>query len=186
MLHEHHPLKGREIAMREAGPLAIRAAADCARFSLRLDPAHLAEASKSFGLALPGRIGDVAVSGGRLAVCLGPDEWYLTAPLAEQEAVEHAFAGLYATAVHSLVDVGHREVGIVVEGAAALPALRSAIAFDIEAMPVGTGCRTIFDKAQIVLLREAQDSFRIEVWRSFADHVWGILQAAGREIALGV
>lgn len=186
MLHEHHPLVGREIAVREAAPLSIRVAADCARFNLRLDPPHIDNASKAFGLRLPAKIGAVAVAGGRIAACLGPDEWYLTAPLAEQEAVEAAFADLYATAIHSLVDIGHREVGIEVEGRAALLALRSAIAFDIEAMPVGSGCRTIFDKAQIVLLREAEHRFRIEVWRTFADHVWGILQVASHEVALDI
>ncbi|MDH6231919.1 sarcosine oxidase subunit gamma [Mesorhizobium soli] len=186
MLHEHHPLVGREIAVREAAPLSIRAVADCARFSLRIDPARIVEASKAFGLSLPERIGDVTVSGDRLAVRLGPDEWYLTAPLAENQAIERDFAKLYATVPHSLVDVGHSEVGIEVEGTAALLALRSGIAFDIEAIPAGTGCRTIFNKAQIVLVREAENRFRIEVWRSFADHVWGILQAVSREIAIDI
>ena len=119
-----------------------------------------------------------------MAIRLGPDEWYLLAAPAEGEAIAARFAELYAATPHSLVDVSHREVGIEVEGSEALLALRSAIAFDIEAMPVGTGCRTLFDKAQIILIREAEDRFRIEVWRSFADHVWGILEAASREIEL--
>lgn len=186
MLHEHHPLIGREIAVRKVTPLNIRVAADGARFALRIDPAQAARAAKAFGSPLPGKIGDITVSNGRLAVCLGPDEWHLVVPLTEQEAIETAFAKLYATVPHSLVDVSHREIGIEVEGVAAVLALRSAIAFDIEAMPVGTGCRTIFDKAQIILVREAEDRFRIEVWRSFADHAWGILQAASREIALDI
>lgn len=186
MLHEHHPLVGRETTIATAMPLSIRVAADAARFSLRIDPAGIGGASKAFGVKLPARIGEIAVAGERRAICLGPDEWYLMAPTAEQAAVEAAFADLYAKAVHSLVDIGHREVGIEVEGASALLALRSAIAFDIDAMPAGTGCRTIFDKAQVVLLRETEHRFRIEVWRSFADHVWGILQAAGREIALDI
>jgi sarcosine oxidase subunit gamma len=186
MLHEHHPLIGREIAMRHAAPLSIRVAADAARFSLRIDPAGIDGASKAFGLTLPARIGGLSLSGEKRAVCLGPDEWYLMAPLAEQDAVEAAFADLYPSATHSLVDISHREVGIEVEGAAAMLALRSAIAFDIEAMPVGTGCRTIFDRAQIVLLRETEQRFRIEVWRTFADHVWGLLEAAGREISLDI
>ena len=96
------------------------------------------------------------------------------------------FAALYATCPHSLVDVGHREIGIAVEGAAAVLALRSACAFDLETMPSGTGMRTIFDKAQIILIRHDENRFRIEVWRSFADHVWGLLQAASREISLGI
>ncbi|WAX96922.1 sarcosine oxidase [Aminobacter sp. NyZ550] len=186
MLHEHHPLIGREIAVRKVTPLNVRAVADGARFVLGIDPAQAAQAAKAFGSPLPGKIGDVTVSKGRLAVRLGPDEWHLVVPLTEQEAIETAFAKLYATVPHSLVDVSHREIGIEVEGVAAMLALRSAIAFDIEVMPVGTGCRTIFDKAQIILVREAEDRFRIEVWRSFADHVWGILDAASREIALGI
>jgi sarcosine oxidase subunit gamma len=51
---------------------------------------------------------------------------------------------------------------------------------------VGTGCRTIFDRAQIILIRDAEHRFRIEVWRSFADHVRGIIEATRREIALGI
>lgn len=183
MLHEHHPLAGRQIAL---PPLAIRVAADGSRFSLRADPARASDAAAAFGCPLPGRIGDVASASGRTAVRLGPDEWHLLAPLAEGDAIEARFAELYATLPHSLVDVSHREVGVEVEGVSAVLALQSAIAFDIEAMPAGTGCRTIFDRAQIVLVRETAERFRIEVWRSFADHVWGILQAASREIGLGI
>jgi sarcosine oxidase subunit gamma len=186
MMHEHHPLLGREIAVRKAMPLTVRPAADTARFSLRIDPSEIAQASNAFGLDLPAKIGDVAVSPDKIAACLGPDEWYLRTSLPGQEAVETAFADLYATVPHSLVDVGHRDVGIEIRGADAALALQSAIPFDVEAMPVPSGCRTIFDKTQIVLVREAADRFRIEVWRSFADHVWGVLRAASREIELGI
>ena len=186
MIREHHPLVGRAIEVRKRTPLVIRAAADSSRFNLRIDPNELPKASDVFGLQLPTRIGEVAVSDGRLAACLGPDEWRLIAPLAEREAIETAFADLYAKAIHSLVDVGPREVGIDIEGGEAAFALQSAIPFDVEAMAVASGCRTLFDKAQIVLLREAERRFRIEVWRSFADHVWGVLEAVSREIELGV
>jgi sarcosine oxidase subunit gamma len=186
MMHEHHPLLGREIAIRTAMPLTIRPAAETARFSLRIDPSEIAQASKAFGLALPTGIGRVAVSRDKSAACLGPDEWYLKTPLPGQEAVETAFADHCATVAHSLVDVGHRDVAIEIEGAGAALALRSAIPFDLEAMPFPSGCRTIFDKTQIVLVREAEDRFRIEVWRSLADHVWAILRAASREIELDI
>jgi sarcosine oxidase subunit gamma len=184
MMHEHHPLLGREIVVRNA--LVIRAAAECARFSLRIDPTEGASASKALGLILPTKIGAAAASGEKLAVCLGPDEWHLIVPLAEQDVVESAFAALTATMPHSLVDISHREVAIAIEGAGALRALQSAIPFDVEAMAVASGCRTVFDKAQIVLVREAADRFRIEVWQSFAEHVWGLLRAAAREIELDI
>ncbi|KAA0579870.1 sarcosine oxidase subunit gamma family protein [Azospirillum sp. Sh1] len=184
MLLANHPLLGKTIAGDKTSRLTIRAAEDVARFSLRIDPAAAQSAGAAFGTPLPTRIGGMVENGGRTALQLGPDEWVLLAPVAESDTIADAFAALQEP--HSLVDIGHREVGILVEGEAAALALRAAIAFDIEAMPVGSGCRTIFDKAQIVLIREDKNRFRIEVWRSFADHVWGLLQAVSREIALGI
>ncbi len=184
MPHTHQALLDAGMPRDKASPLAIRATEEVARFSLRLDPAALSLAATAFGAPLPARIGQTSAEAGRLALMLGPDEWHLLVPLSDGDAVAAAFEGLATP--HSLVDIGHRDVGIVVEGAAATLALRSAIAFDVDAMPVGTGRRTLFDKAQIILIRDAQDRFRLEVWRSFADHVRGILQAADREIALGI
>jgi len=184
MLHVIQQPAVNEAPLDKPTRLDISAAEDAARFSLRIDPSEAATAAIAFGAPLPTRIGQTASSGGRLALQLGPDEWQLLAPLSEGDAIVESFGRLQTP--HSLVDVGHREVGILVEGEAALLALRSAIAFDVEAMPVGTGCRTVFDKAQIILIRETENRFRIEVWRSFADHVWHILHAASREIALGI
>jgi len=185
MLHVIQPPAVNEAPLGKATRLDLRAAEDIARFSLRIDPSETAAAATAFGTPLPTRIGQLATTpGGRLALQLGPDEWQLLVPLSEGDAIVESFGRLQAP--HSLVDIGHREEGILVEGEAASLALRSAIAFDIEAMPVGTGCRTVFDKAQIILIRETENRFRIEVWRSFADHVWHILHAASREIALGI
>jgi sarcosine oxidase subunit gamma len=186
MLQERHPLMGQRISLAERSSLTIHDAEDWARFNLRIALENLGTASKAFGCELPATIGATENSGGRLALCLGPDEWQLYAPIAESRSIEGSFATLYASCPHSLVDIGHREIGIAVDGAAAVLALRSACAFDFDTMPSGTGARTIFDKAQIILIRHDENRFRIEVWRSFADHVWGLLQAASREIALGI
>lgn len=185
-MQQYYPLAGREITVRKAVPLVIRPAPDGARFSLRIDPDQIAGASEALGLSLPTEIGHLSGDAVRIAVCLGPDEWYLAAPLDAQPAIEHAFARLYAAAPHSLVDIGHRDVGIDIEGPDAVRVLQSAVAFDIEAMPVPSGRRTLFDKVQIILVREAEHRFRIEVWRSFVDHVWGLLRAAAREIELDI
>jgi sarcosine oxidase, subunit gamma len=184
MLHVIQSPAVNEAPLDKTIPLDIRAAEDAARFSLRIDPSAAAMAATAFGAPLPARIGQMATSGERLALQLGPDEWQLLAPLSDGDAIVESFGRLQTP--HSLVDIGHREEGILVEGEAASLALRSAIAFDVEAMPVGTGCRTVFDKAQIILIRETENRFRIEVWRSFADHVWHILHAVSREIALGI
>ncbi|ANN61978.1 sarcosine oxidase (plasmid) [Mesorhizobium loti NZP2037] len=186
MLQERHPLMGQRLSLAERSSLTIHDAEDSSRFNLRIAPENLGAASKAFGCVLPATIGATATSCGRLALCLGPDEWQLYAPVDESRAIETTFAALYTSCPHSLVDVGHREIGIAVEGADAVLALRSACAFHFDTMPSGTGTRTIFDKAQIILIRHHENRFRIEVWRSFADHVWGLLQAASREIAHGI
>lgn len=185
MMQTHHPLASRALPGAEA-PVSIRPVEDCARFILRIDPQNIAAASSVWGAGLPPTLGGLGCGSGRIATCIGPDEWYLIAPLTEQDAIESAFAALYATTIHSLVDVSHREVGIAVEGREAALALQASIAFEIAAMPVGSGCRTIIDRVQIILLREEQDRFRVEVWHSFSDHVWNLLASICHEIELGV
>jgi sarcosine oxidase, subunit gamma len=186
-MHQDHSASGRAPgALHVEAALVMRPAADAARFSLRIDPKHLDAASTAFGLRFPETIGHMVQGGGRTAVALGPDEWYLMAPLPEGEPIERSFAALYASVIHSLVDISDREVGIELEGARAALALQSAIAFDVEAMPVGSGCRTVFDRVQIILLRETEHRFRIEVWRSFADHVGQLIEAVAREVELDV
>lgn len=186
-MYAHHPLDGNAIVLHDPFPLAIRLLADRARFSLRIDPDQRDAATAVLGLKLPGTIGAAISAREKTAVCLGPDEWYVTAPAACKTGIEEGFAALYERVPHSLVDVSHREVSIGIEGPKAALALQSAIAFDAEAMAIGVGCRTIFDgKAQIILLRDAKDRFQIEVWHSFSEHVWHFLQAVAREIELDI
>ena len=185
-MYEHHQLSGRQFVIRKPSSLAVRAIADSARFSLRIDPAELSRASDAFGLSLPETIGSAVIENEKIAICLGPDEWYLVAPTDAQDTIVSAFAAFYSESPHSLIDIGHREVGIEIDGLDAVLALSSAIAFDLESMPANSGCRTVFDKVQIILLRETELRFRIEVWRSFATHVWDLLTCASREIELEI
>ncbi|MGD9507424.1 MAG: sarcosine oxidase subunit gamma [Geminicoccaceae bacterium] len=168
-----------------ADRLTVEVAQDCARFSLRVLADDRAKGGDAFGCALPERIGGLTSSGERLAICLGPDEWLLMAPADEVLAIEERFAAGMEHA-YSLVDVSHREVGIEVRGPAATLALSSFCALDLENMPSGSATRTILDKAQAVLIKHAPDHYRIEVWQSFAGHLWGLLAVVSREIALGV
>ena len=184
MMRTHHPLVGQALPD-TATRVTMRPVDDCARFILRIDPQQLATTAIIWGSDLPVSIGGIVAYGDRIAACIGPDEWLLLAPLADQDAIEHAFAHLYQTTIHSLVDVGHREVGIAIEGPDAVLALQTSIAFDVGAMPVGSGCRTIIDRVQIILLRLGEDQFRVEVWHSFADHVWTLLAGICSEIELG-
>ena len=49
---------------------------------------------------------------------------------------------------------------------------------DLDEFQVGMCTRTLFGKAEVVIWRTATSSFRLEVWRSFAAYVIGLLDAA--------
>ena len=83
---------------------------------------------------------------------------------------------------HSLVDVSHRQVGLVASGPAAARVLNAGcpLDLDLKAFPVGFATRTLFDKVEIVLWRRAEAAFHIEIWRSFAPYLAASLAEAAR------
>ena len=157
-----------------------------ARLNLRIAPADLAVASAAFGLALPTKIGQGVVEKGHAAWCLGPDEWLLHAPEAEQSAIVADFAATRAKTPHSLTVISDREFTIAITGPRAQEFLSVACPLDLSRMAPGTAKRTLFDTAQVVLIRDADNAFRIEVWRSFFPHVSELLEIALREFACGL
>jgi sarcosine oxidase subunit gamma len=145
---------------------------DASRYILRGDPG----AFRGYGVALPTEACRAATNGALSALWLGPDEWLLLLPEGQT---------LPLTAMASVVDVSDRQVAIEVRGEYAAEALNAFNALDlhIDAFPVGMCTRTLFGKAEIVLWRTALETFRIEVWRSFAPYVLGCLAEATREYA---
>lgn len=166
-------------------PVTVTVLPPAARFSLRIDPARLSAASAAFGLPLPPVIGQGARDGARRALCLGPDEWVLSAPETEGTGIAAAFAALYAEQPHSLVEISDREVAVTLEGREAPTLLSTGCPVDVAKFAVDTGARTIFDGVQVVLYRDAPARFTMEVWRSFLPHVLGLLTTANRELAIG-
>jgi sarcosine oxidase subunit gamma len=130
------------------------------------------------GLDLPMTIGTRVGT----ALCLGPDEWLIEVPEAEGAAA--LIAGL--TEPFSAVEVSDREITYLLEGPTVLDLLATGCPRDLASLPVGSGARTVFDSAQVVLVREADDRFRLTVWRSFAPHVRSLLDIAARELAAGL
>jgi sarcosine oxidase, subunit gamma len=159
--------------------VSIASAPPAARFILRGATA-VGAASKAFGVALPTVPCRGATNGERAAFWIGPDEWLLIAPEAETAALHQGLSGALAGVAHALVDVSHRQTALVVEGKGAATLLNAGTPLDlaIDAFPVGMVCRTIFDKAEIVLWRSGAERFRVEVWRSFAPYVRALLEAA--------
>lgn len=131
----------------------------------------------AIGVELPTRVGRRAVAGELAALCLGPDEWTVTG--ASSLALP---AGVPASAV----EVSDRELTLDIAGPGVLDLLATGCPLDLAKMPVGAGTRTVFDTAPVILVREAEDRFRLTVWRSFLPHVRALLDLGMRELAIGL
>jgi sarcosine oxidase subunit gamma len=151
------------------------------RISLRAPAASAAELSKALGLTLPQKPKTSASKDSRTALWLGPDEWLVI----DEGAKDPLEACVGIEVLHSAVGISHRNVAISVTGPGAANTINAGCPQDLSlaAFPVGACSRTILGKAEIVLLRTAEDAFRVECWRSFSDYVFTFLTEAARDAA---
>jgi sarcosine oxidase subunit gamma len=161
------------------GAVTVSATEVNARFAYRGTSTALGEA---FGLALPDQPCRAAVQRDRVALWLGPDEWLLIAAADETASLLQSLKNALTGRPASLVDVSHRNIGLIVKGPRAADLLNAGCPLDLdpETFPVGMCARTLFGKAEVVLWRSTQDSFRLEAWRSFAPYVAGLLYGAAQ------
>jgi sarcosine oxidase subunit gamma len=161
----------------KAGVAAVTDPAMSTRFIYRGAPELFPAA---FGVALSTTPMRAHAEGPRAALWLGPDEWLLLAPERDGAAAGATLAGALAGQSASLVDVSHRQVGLVVAGPRAAELLNAGCPLDLDAtaFPIGMCTRTILAKVEIILWRSADDAFRIEVARSFAPYVVELLREA--------
>jgi sarcosine oxidase subunit gamma len=174
------PLEG--LALPAGERFAVAEAPTAARFVFRGGEASRASCTAAFGVELPARLGLAGESARRAALWLGPDEWLMIAEGADPASLDAELERALASPAHSLVDISHRQVGLLVSGAAAARALGAGCPLDLylSAFPLGMATRTIFDKAEIVLWRRGADAFHVEVWRSFAPYLVAALTEAAR------
>ena len=125
------------------------------------------------------------VNGTRATLWLGPDEYLLldTALGASSAAVFETLERSLADAPHALVDISHRQFALELSGPHAIAILNGGCPLDLDLgeFPVGMCTRTVFAKADIVLWRTRAEAFHVEVWRSFAGYVGGVLAEIARE-----
>ncbi|MBJ3775474.1 sarcosine oxidase subunit gamma family protein [Acuticoccus mangrovi] len=162
----------------------ITVPAPLARFSLRVDPADANVVAAALAVPLPLVIGTRTEAGGRALLALGPDEWLLTAPEADAEAIGAAAAGLAVP--HSLVGICGRDMVLHLAGPGAATLLAMAMPRNLATIPVGEGARTVFDGVSVVITREAEDAFTLSAWRSYMPHLSAVLAAGQRELAAGI
>ena len=149
--------------------VTVSLAAPMARFSLRARTPERLE--QLLGLKLPRQIG-YALDG---AVCLGPDEWMLRAPVGTTLATAE---GLQV----AITEVSERSVCLIVEGPRAAEVLAAGCPLDLDRFAVGRATRTVFETVEIILLRTGEDRFEVEVWRSFAPWLRLALETAAGQL----
>jgi len=109
----------------------------------------------------------------------------LLAPAEDAQIIAAGLEAALSGIAHSLVDVSHRQIALQVSGPHASAILSTGCPLDLDpaAFPPGMCTRTLFGKADIVLWRTGAAEFHVEVWRSFADYVLGLLQEASQDFA---
>jgi len=124
-------------------------------------------------------------AGGRASLWLGPDEYLLLAPGADDPAeLTRGLDAAIGIVPHALVDVSHRQTAFEIHGPHAEAILAGACPLDLDLaeFPVDRCTRTVFAKADIVLWRRDTTRFHIEVWRSFTDYVTGLLAVIAADV----
>lgn len=166
-----------------AEPITLADAAPSARFILRARPAAMEAATAPLGTPLPRTACRAATAGAVAALWLGPDEFLLLAPEADGPALAARLAAALDGLPHALVDVGHRQEGLLLSGPAATAVLNAGCPLDLDpaAFPIGMCTRTVLAKSEIVLWRQGAERFRIEAMRSFLPYVRGLLETAARD-----
>jgi len=132
-------------------------------------------AASAFGVAFAPEPLRAVVDGTRATLHLGPDEWWLFAPLPDLDTVRDALTAALDGTPHSLVDISDRQVGQILAGPRAAEVLAAFCPLDLDRTPPGTATRTVLGKATILLWRIAPDVFHIETTRSFAPYVTTML-----------
>lgn len=159
------------------GRVSVRDAGLAVRFVARGTPERLAPA---IGMTLPTSPSQAVTQETRAALWLGPDEWLVIAPTDAGPPLQPKTPDGPA----ALVDISHRNCGLIISGPDAARVLNAGCPLDLDpaAFPVGMSTRTLLGKAEIVLWRTEPETFRLELWRSFAPYVVGLLSEALRDV----
>lgn len=180
-----------EFTASRSGGFACRLCAPADRYTLRMPAEEAASlgALASFDVSQGiNEMRETIVSDGaqRISARLGPDEWLLIAPHTDGTGRDAGAAknlmGELSTVGASVVDISHRNIGFEVTGRGVRDVLNTGCPLDLDddAFPATMATRTLFSKAEIVLLRGSDRTpgeplYRIEGWRSYARYLYGHL-----------
>jgi sarcosine oxidase subunit gamma len=171
-----------------------------ARFAFHGGAAARAAVHSVWGVAFSEEACRANAHSTRATLWLGPDEYLLLdfgggQPSGSEPRTDELSAGASASTLfdaldsamadvpHALVDISHRQFAFEMTGSHAATILCGACPLDLDLaqFPVGMCTRTVLAKADITLWRTRADAFHLEVWRSFAGYVTGVLTEIAAE-----
>jgi sarcosine oxidase, subunit gamma len=173
------PLAGLALPVSD-GLVQVREAPASGRLVLRAGPDSARRLASAMGTALEGRINRAVTVEGCAALRLGPDEWLLLADAEGDPWLAARLAEAGRGVPMAVVDVTHRSAGVLIEGTGVEDVLAAGCPLPLDGMgfPVGRATRTVIGKAEVVLWRQSEDRFRVEVATSFAAYLIAYLGAA--------
>ena len=169
-------LRAPDLVTPRLGDVACTVSPPMARCVFRGNGTAQNRLAKAFGCNGPETLRAVR-QGGLALLWQGPDEILIISSDHDADALMRIIVDALTAEPHSCVDVSQRQIGFTLAGEKAARLLSD---LDERAFPVGMVTRTLFAKADIVVWRTAPDQFHIEVWRSFAPYVLGLLAEGAR------
>ena len=167
------PLAGEKLANKT---VTIEAAPAASRISLRGNAKGF---EKALGFALPKKPKTSASKAGKHALWIGPDEWMVI----DEKNPDTSLIPKTSSKVFAAADISHRNAAVIVSGEGAENTLAAGCPqnLSLRTFPKGACSRTVLGKAEVIIYRTANDTFRVEFWRSFAPYVWTFLSEAAKD-----
>ncbi len=146
------------------------------------DPRFAKAVLDTTGMHLPVRANNASIDPQRQLLWLGPDEWLLKLRDRQGDALAAALLGALSGIHSAVVDVGHGNTTLLLQGPGSIDLLARGCPLDLHprAFPTGALAQTHIAKAgATVLCLYAGIQYEITVRRSFADYLVRWLCEAG-------
>jgi len=133
------------------------------------------------GMALPVAANTASMGADRQMLWLGPDEWLLQCPIGQGAALEATLRQALAGQHFSVVNVGHGNTVLRIQGPGAADLLSRGCPLDFHASVFAAGqvAQSHISRANATILcRQAGSHYEVTVRRSFADYLFRWLCAA--------
>lgn len=146
------------------------------------DTRFVAAVLQTTGMHLPLRANGASIDPQRQLLWLGPDEWLLKVRDGTGESLATALRAALRGQHHAVVDVGHGNTTLAVQGPGAADLLARGCPLDLHprAFPTGALAQSHIAKVNAtVLCLQAGTQYEATVRRSFADYLFRWLCEAG-------